>query len=205
MPSDWILQMHLKIEITHVPSAGEATALDELLWIVLWKPLGLPRGCRRTFALAGGETELIARKRKNRRRTGRRPIRHLVHRNPPSGRRSPVSRTRHRTGAGSEKGVHEPGARCSPSADHRPQHVAGFFMRQGFSPVDEAPPEHPVFRTHGISFVILEKHLVPECRADIPGCAGDRQECLSYLGGLRRRLALPRSHGLGLPEQAIPA
>ena len=61
MPSAWILQMHLRNEITHVPSAGEATALDDLLWTVLWRPLGLPRDCRGTFALAGDETELIAR------------------------------------------------------------------------------------------------------------------------------------------------
>jgi GNAT superfamily N-acetyltransferase len=53
----------LRIETAHVSSAGEATALDELLWTVLWKPLGLPRDCRRTFAFApvGVESELIAR------------------------------------------------------------------------------------------------------------------------------------------------
>ena len=49
------------IELSHVSSAEEATALDALLWTVLWQPLGLPLGCRRTFALAGDETELIAR------------------------------------------------------------------------------------------------------------------------------------------------
>ncbi|NLF85051.1 MAG: GNAT family N-acetyltransferase [Lentisphaerae bacterium] len=53
----------LRIETAHVSSAGEATALDELLWTVLWKPLGLPRDCRRTFAFApvGVESALIAR------------------------------------------------------------------------------------------------------------------------------------------------
>ena len=41
-------------------SYDEREQLDELLWKVLWKPLGLPRDTRNAFALPGKEIELIA-------------------------------------------------------------------------------------------------------------------------------------------------
>ena len=150
----------MRIEITHVPSAVEATALDDLLWTVLWRPLGLPRGCRRTFALAGDETELIA-------RDGARivgglvavrcgasftEIRHLAV--------DPLSQGR---GIGQAL-IKETERMTRQHGVTRLRTVArnssvGFFMRQGFAPVDETPPEHPAFRKHRISFVILEKRL----------------------------------------------
>ena len=43
-----------------VTTADAAARLDELLWVVLWQPLGLPRDIRQTFSLAGKEFELIA-------------------------------------------------------------------------------------------------------------------------------------------------
>ena len=187
MPSAWNLQMHLRIETTHVSSAGEATVLDELLWTVLWRPLGLPRGCRRTFALAGDETELIARE-------GARivgglvavrfgasftEIRHLAV--------DPLSQ-----GCGIGQAlVQETERMTRQHGVARLRTIArntsvGFFMRQGFAPIDEPSPEHPVFRKHRISFVVLEKRIASEGGADIPVCAG-RQECLPHLGGSHRR------------------
>ena len=175
------------IELSHVSSAEEATALDALLWTVLWQPLGLPRGCRRTFALAGDETELIARE-------GARivgglvavrfgasftEIRHLAV--------DPLSQ-----GCGIGQAlVQETERMTRQHGVARLRTIArntsvGFFMRQGFAPVDEAPPGHPVFRKHRISFVVLEKRIASEGGADIPVCAG-RQECLPHFGGIYRR------------------
>ena len=172
--------MHLRIEITRVSSAEEAAALDALLWTVLWKPFGLPRDCRGSFALAGDETELIARDGARifgglvavQRGLSFAEIRHLAIDPQFQGRGIGQALLRETERMARERGV----ARLRTIARNT---SVGFFMRQGFSPVDEAPPEHPAFRAHWIGFVVLEKRLVPEFRED-------KQECLSYLGGSHR-------------------
>jgi len=48
----------MKIKIAE--SDREKRELDRLLWEVLWRPLDLPRGVRRSFGLRRPETELVA-------------------------------------------------------------------------------------------------------------------------------------------------
>ena len=43
-----------------ITTADAAARLDELLWIVLWQPLGLPRDIRNTFNMDGEKFELLA-------------------------------------------------------------------------------------------------------------------------------------------------
>jgi ribosomal protein S18 acetylase RimI-like enzyme len=50
--------MHMKIKIAE--SDREKRELDWLLWEVLWRPLDLPRGVRRSFGLRRPEMELVA-------------------------------------------------------------------------------------------------------------------------------------------------
>jgi GNAT superfamily N-acetyltransferase len=172
--------MHLRIEISHVSSAGEATSLDELLWTVLWRPLGLPRDCRGSFALAGDETELIARDGARivgglvavQRGLAFTEIRHLAIEPQFQGRGIGQALLRKTERMTRERGV----AHLRTIARNT---SAGFFMRQGLVPTGEAAPGHPAFRAHWIFFVVLEKRLVPEFRED-------RQECLSRLGGSHR-------------------
>ena len=47
--------------IAPVRTPTEAAALDQLLWEVLWKPLGFPRDVRQSFKIEGGSLELAAR------------------------------------------------------------------------------------------------------------------------------------------------
>lgn len=48
------------IEIRPVADEAESLELDELLWEVLWRPVGLPRNIRESFKLEGQSLELIA-------------------------------------------------------------------------------------------------------------------------------------------------
>ena len=41
-------------------SDQEKNELDDLLWSVLWEPLGLPRDIRQTFESSSPEIELVA-------------------------------------------------------------------------------------------------------------------------------------------------
>jgi GNAT superfamily N-acetyltransferase len=155
------------VKLSLVSSPADAADLDALLWDVLWQPLGLPRDCRHTFALAGDETELIARE-------GERivgglvavrsggaliEIRHLAVDLPFQGR-----------GIGQAL-IHELENMARQRSFVRLRTIArnttvGFFMRQGFAPVAEPPPDHPVFRKHRISFIILEKRIHEHAGAD---------------------------------------
>jgi hypothetical protein len=48
------------MKIKHVVSDKEKNELDQLLWNVLWKPLGLPRDIRQSFKLNNPQNDLIA-------------------------------------------------------------------------------------------------------------------------------------------------
>ena len=52
----FLYKMHIKYTV----SDEEKNELDQLLWTVLWKPLGLPRDIRQSFRLNSPQIDLIA-------------------------------------------------------------------------------------------------------------------------------------------------
>lgn len=48
------------MKIKHAISDKEKIELDQLLWDVLWKPLGLPRDIRQSFKLNNPQIDLVA-------------------------------------------------------------------------------------------------------------------------------------------------
>ena len=48
------------MKIKHAISDKEKSELDQLLWGVLWKPLGLPRDIRQSFKLNNPQIDLVA-------------------------------------------------------------------------------------------------------------------------------------------------
>ena len=48
------------LEIKLITSEYEFNALDELLWEVLWEPIGLPRDIRQSFMIEGEGVDLVA-------------------------------------------------------------------------------------------------------------------------------------------------
>lgn len=48
------------MKIKHAISDKEKSKLDQLLWDVLWKPLGLPRDIRQSFKLNNPQIDLVA-------------------------------------------------------------------------------------------------------------------------------------------------
>ena len=48
------------VAIEPASSSRDKEELDELLWRILWKPLGLPRNVRQGFKVEGDELELVA-------------------------------------------------------------------------------------------------------------------------------------------------
>ena len=48
----------LLIQVASNPA--DVSGMDELLWRVLWQPIGLPRQVRRRFLVAGEQIELVA-------------------------------------------------------------------------------------------------------------------------------------------------
>ena len=48
------------VAIEPASSSKDIKELDELLWRILWKPLGLPRNERQEFKVEGDEIELVA-------------------------------------------------------------------------------------------------------------------------------------------------
>lgn len=146
------------IAVETVITKDDAGDLDELLWRVLWQPLGLLREVRRQFNIGGEEIELIARK------DGQLvgglvavwtpdadiELRHLA-----------VDPGVQLKGVGRSliaKLLHlAVSERC-----HRIHTIARntsvcFFQKQGFCITSGKAPEHPVFLEHGITFELMEK------------------------------------------------
>jgi len=141
-----------------VRTAEDTAQVDELLWLVLWQPLGLPRNIRSKFNIDGEKLELAAKI--NGKIVGALvavwtaeseiEIRHLA-----------VETGHQRKGIGRSL----IGGLCriaSVSTCHRIHTIArntsaGFFGGVGFQPAAGRAPDHPVFLVHGITFVIMEK------------------------------------------------
>lgn len=148
------------LQIAPVSSPAEAERLDELLWSTLWKHLGLPRNVRESFKLDGETLEWVAAM------EGRIvgglvavwtgpdeiELRHLAVAPDVQHQRigqSLVVRLLDIAVSRKCRRVHTIARTTS----------AGFFRKLGFTPAPGVPPEHPVFRQHGISLELMEKKI----------------------------------------------
>ena len=141
-----------------VTTKADAVELDELLWRILWQPIGLPRDVRSEFSVNGEELELIAKK--NGQLMGglvavetsdtEVELRHLA-----------VALNAQRKGVGRSL-VAELLRIAASKKCHRIRIVArntsaGFFRELGFKTTQGQAPEHPAFLNHGITFESMEK------------------------------------------------
>ncbi len=146
------------VTIGSASSQKDADELDELLWRILWQPLGFSCNVRQGFKVEGDSLELVAKE--NGRVTGgvvaiwtgdsEVEFRHLAidpeSQNKGIGRRlieSVVDTIRPR---GCRR-VHTIARNTS----------VGFFKNLGFRKAPGTAPEHPVFKKHGIVFKIMDR------------------------------------------------
>ena len=143
--------------IEPVTTQAQAEELDQILWEVLWQPIGLPRDIRETFNLEGAHIELVA---------TRGPevlgglvavwlsadtleLRHIALR--PEFQRGSIG-TRLVRDLMDIAGANG----CRAIQTYARNTSAGFFASVGFVPLPGEPLEHPDFSVHGISFRQME-------------------------------------------------
>lgn len=149
-----------KLTISLVNLESESRELDQLLWEVLWMPLGFPRDIRNSFKLDRECLEIVAKAEgsvigglvANWITNREVEIRHLA-----------IKTEVQNKGVGQklvesliEVVVAQGCVRIHTIA--RNMSVA-FFKRLGFTNALGTPPEHPDFIKHGITFEILEKNV----------------------------------------------
>ena len=149
-----------KTSVEIVKTACNVAEIDELLWSVLWQPLGLPRDIRNNFNIDGEKIELAAKENKQ-------IIGALVavwtNGNEIELRHLAVAPNHQRKGVGRSLVAEL----CRISSDrmcHRIHTIArntsiSFFRKLGFQIAPGDPPEHPVFKRHGITFELMEKNI----------------------------------------------
>ena len=148
------------IAIDESSSDIEISQLYDLLWEVLWKPLDLPKNIQKSFKLDGESLELIARSKGvlvgglvavwNSERDVE--IRHIA-----------VKPESQKQGVGVrlidallERISKQGGVRIYTIARNT---SAPFFRKLGFQTAPGIPPEHPLFKIHGITFELLERNV----------------------------------------------
>lgn len=150
--------MQAPLTIETVATKTDAAELDELLWRVLWEPLGLPRNVRHRFSVDGDALELIAKE--NKRVVGglvavwtastEVELRHLA-----------VAPDAQHRGNGRSL-VAELVRIVAPRGCRRIHTIARntsarFFRQLGFRTAPGRAPQHPAFMSHGITFELMEK------------------------------------------------
>ena len=145
------------METSIVETPQEAEELDQLLWEVLWKPLGFPRDIRQRFKIDGESIELVI-KESDRiigglvaiwTGKGEIEIRHLaVH---PDAQNQKLGR-----------GLVTTLCNIVMSSDCQRVHTIArntsveFFRGMGFKKATGTPPEHSIFKKNGIAFELME-------------------------------------------------
>ena len=156
-------------EVTIEPSTSpkDAEELDELLWRILWQPLGLPRKVRQGFKVDGESLELVAKE--NGRITGgvvavwtddtEVELRHLAvvpeAQNQGTGRRLIESVVEIVRPKGCRR-IHTIARNTS----------VDFFRSLRFRTAPGTVPEHPVFKKHGIVFELMDRIVEPAGAGD---------------------------------------
>ncbi len=144
-----------------VKRAADAAELNEILWRVLWQPLGLPRDIRHAFSVEGKELELVVKE--NGCIVGglvavwtadtEVELRHLAVAGDAQGRgkgRSLVLELVRIVAASGCRRIHTIARNTS----------VGFFRQLGFRTAPGTPPQHPEFAKHGITFELMEMTIV---------------------------------------------
>lgn len=156
-----------KVTIEPAASTKDAAELDELLWRILWQPLGLPRKVRQGFKVDGESFELVAKE--NGRVTGgvvavwtmdtEVELRHLA-----------VVPEAQNQGTG-RRLIESVVEIVKPKGCRRIYTIArntsvGFFRNLGFRKAPGIVPEHPVFKKHGIVFELMDRIVEPAGAGD---------------------------------------
>ena len=146
--------------IETLKTTADAAELDELLWRILWQPIGLPRSVRGKLNIEGKKFELVLKE--NRRIVGglvavwtadtEIELRHLA-----------VDFDAQRKGIG-RRLVNELSRIAALKKCHRLHTIArntsiGFFRKIGFRTAPGQAPQHPVFVKQGITFKLMEKFV----------------------------------------------
>ena len=151
-----------EVVIECATSPKDVDELDELLWRILWQPLGFPRNVRQGFKVDGESIELVAKE--NGRVMGgvvavwtgdtEVELRHLAvspeTQNQGTGRRLIESVVEIVRSKGCRR-VHTIARNTS----------VGFFRNLGFRTARGTAPEHPVFNKHGIVFELMDRIVEP--------------------------------------------
>ncbi|WP_024334764.1 GNAT family N-acetyltransferase [Desulfotignum balticum] len=151
-----------------VRTAKDIAELDELLWRVLWRPIGLPSDIRNNFSINGEKIELAV-KEKGQIVGGlvavwtsekEIELRHLA-----------VNPDCQREGIGQSL-VAKLFSVASAKPLHRVHTIArnasvSFFRKIGFQTASGTPPEHPIFMKHGITFELMEKIVGQDGELDV--------------------------------------
>lgn len=149
------------LEVKIIRATEVSSEMDELLWTVLWKPLGLTRDIRKSFKLADGETlallaqieskligGLVAVKRQD-------LVMELCH--------LAVASYARGCGVGhsliKELIIASQTKMCFQIHTIARNTSISFFRKQGFQVVTGYVPEYPLFIKHGITFVHMEKAI----------------------------------------------
>ena len=144
-------------EFRLVSSRSEVEALDELLWEVLWKPIGLPRDIRDSFKIEGEGVDIIALRDKD--VVGglvanwvfpvEVELRHLAVKPEAQGTHVGCNLVRKLVSMASQRN-------CLKIWTISRNTSASFFNKLGFYPQAGKVPDHPSFKKHGITFEKLE-------------------------------------------------
>ena len=157
----------MDMTIAPVCSKTESKELDQLLWEVLWKPLGLPRDIRASFRLNGECIELVAKAEgkvigglmANWINDSEAELRHIALKpevqNQGIGRQLVTSLISIISCQGCLR-IHTIARNTS----------AGFFRNLGFKTAPGIPPEHSDFKKHGITFELMERNVEQANPAD---------------------------------------
>ncbi len=138
----------------------DISELDDFLWEVLWKPLGLPKNIRDSFKLDGKCLKLVARSEDglagglvaNWTTPSEVEIRHIAIR--PETRKQGIGIL---LVAVLLKEISAQG--CTRVYTIARNTSVDFFHKIGFRTLPEKPPEHPTFAKHGITFELMEKQV----------------------------------------------
>ena len=151
----------MAVQVKPASLEKERSELDELLWDVLWKPLGLPRQARESMKLDRPQIELIATEDgaviggliANMLSQSTIEIRHIAVRPDRQGRSIGRRLVDELPGL-------IPGDAPAEFQTYARNTSVGFFARLGFSPRGD-PLEHEDFAKHGIRFQQMHRRVGP--------------------------------------------
>jgi RimJ/RimL family protein N-acetyltransferase/GNAT superfamily N-acetyltransferase len=160
-------EMKYVAKIQIVTTGDDAARVDEILWAVLWQPLGLPRDVRGSFKLDGEEFELLALEDEQVvgglvavwTGDGEVELRH-------------VAVASFAQGRGIGRGLVAELCRIAKATHCRRIHTiarntsAEFLRTLEFQTAPGQAPDHPVFLEHGITFELMEKFVEQGAPAD---------------------------------------